>query len=670
MSGLFGGGQSTSQVAEKLAGVQIQTSAYGGAVPIVFGTDRVAANLLDYDDFTAIPHTSTQKTGKGGGGSTMSQTTYTYTAMIILAICEGPVTLGRVWRDKEVGSAAGYGFTVFSGDRTQAPWSYLTSKHVAKALGYAGTCLACHAALDLGDSATVKNHSFEVTGFCTIGAGNPGAGDANAADIIPYLLTDAYISPGWSASRIGDLTTLRTYVTAAGFWTSPTLNEQKAAREWLLTILDASNAEAVWAQGSGGMVLKVIPYGDTAITANGATYTPNTTPLYDLGPDDFLVDGPKDKPVKVRRTSLSETFNCIPVEFKDRAIDYNTNLVDDPEPVDVDAFGLRKGETLTLHCIKRASHALQISRIRAQRSVKCRNTYTFRLGWRFALLEPMDLVTITEPKIGFSKVVVRLKSVEEDEKGRLTFEAEEWPFGTASPTAYTSQTGDGAVPNVNADPGNSAAPVIFEPPAVLNSTGQGEIWIGTSGTPNLWGGCQVWVSVDGGSSYTMEGSINQPARHGVTTATFPTGSDPDTTNTLAVDLSTSHGTLAGTDANGRDAFATLSLVGDELVAYQVATLTGTNAYNLTSHRRGAFGSTIAAHSSGARFMRLDDAVLRLPYDDSLKGKTVYLKLVSFNVWGGGMQDLSSVPAYSFTPSGVSYPQPSGVTIAVSDTQPV
>ena len=91
MSGLFGGGQSTSQVAEKLAGVQIQTSSYGGSVAIVFGTDRVAANLIDYDDFTAIPHTTSQKTGKGGGGSTMSSTTYTYTAMVILAICEGPV---------------------------------------------------------------------------------------------------------------------------------------------------------------------------------------------------------------------------------------------------------------------------------------------------------------------------------------------------------------------------------------------------------------------------------------------------------------------------------------------------------------------------------------------------------------------------------------------------
>lgn len=669
MSGLFGGGKSTSTVAEKLAGVQIQTSAYGGAVSIVFGTDRVAANLLDYDDFTAIPHTTTQRSGKGGGGST-SNTTYTYTAMIILAICEGPVTLGRVWRDKDVGSVDGFGLTVFTGNRTQAPWSYLTSKHPTKALGYAGTCLVASSAMDLGDSATVKNHSFEVTGFCVVGGGNP---DAHPADIIPYFLTDPFVSPGWASAKLGDLTTYRTYCTAAGFWISPTINEQKPAREWLQQMLDATNSEAVWSQGTGGMQLKVIPYGDTPITGNGATYTPNTTPIYDLGPDDFVVSGPSDKPVKVKRTSLNDTYNIIPVEFKDRSLDYNTSLVDDPDPVDLDAFGPRKGETLTLHCIKRQSHALQISRIRAQRSVKCRNTYEFRLGWRYALLEAMDLVTLTEPKIGFNRKVVRIISVEEDERGKLTVTAEEWPFGTASATLYSTQANDGTAPNVNVDPGNANTPVIVDVPALLQSGTDHEIFIGTSGGSN-WGGCDVWVSADN-STYSYAGTIKTPARHGVLSANMAAGSGvSDTTTTASVNLTVSKGTLSSVAAQVATDLQSLCAIVDgsatEYFAYQNATLTSAYNYNLgTLLVRGAYGTAQTSHLSGKQFVRVDDALLRCQIPASRLGQTLYIKLVSFNKYGAGKQDISTLTPFTWTPNGQSYPAPYAVTIAASTTRP-
>ena len=80
MGGLFGGGGTISTTAERIAAIQIQTSSYGGCLPIVYGTNRVPANLIDYADFTAIPHTTTQSGGKGGGGTSVSNTTYTYTA--------------------------------------------------------------------------------------------------------------------------------------------------------------------------------------------------------------------------------------------------------------------------------------------------------------------------------------------------------------------------------------------------------------------------------------------------------------------------------------------------------------------------------------------------------------------------------------------------------------
>lgn len=669
MGGLFGGGKSTSTTAERLVSIALQTSAYGGVIPILFGTDRVPANVIDYDDFTAIPHTTTQKVGKGGGGSSQSSTTYTYTAMVILALCEGGsgLTINRVWRDKDLGSVSGFGFTFFPGVRPATAWSYLTSKHPTKALGYAGTAILASAAVDLGESATLKNHSFEVTGYLPIASG-PGAGDSHPADFIPAFLTSTTYGCFWAASRVDSLATFRTYCTACGFWLSPFLNEQRSAADWLGEWLMATNSEAVWAQSSTGMILKIIPYGDTVVTGNGATYTPNTTPIYDLGHDDFLTDSPDDDPVKVTRRSPADSFNVVPIQFKDRALSYNDNTLDDPEQVDVDTFGERTHDVITLNCIKRAAVALAISRILAQRFVYCRNEYTFRLGWRYVLLEPMDLVTLTEPKIGFDHKVVRIKTIEENDNGDLTLVAEEWPFGVASATLYTTQTGDGTAPNVNADPGNANTPVIFNVPSLLQEGTDPEVMVAASGGP-LWGGCEVWVSSDN-ATYAYAGSITAPARHGTLTALLgSSATQADSTNTCEVDLAVSKGTLQSVPAQTAIDLLNACWVEGEVLAFQTATLTAANRYNLTTLRRGAYGTSLTSKASGSRFVRLDAAPFRYAVPASRMGQTLYVKLVSTNIWGGGKQDISTLTPYTFTPTAQTLPQPSSVTIAVSTTRP-
>lgn len=686
MASFFGGGQNSASYAEQLAGVQLQTSVYGNVLPLAYGTVRCPASLIDYDDFKAIPYTTTQRVGKGGGGSTVSQTTYTYTAMVVLALCEGPISaINQVWRDKEVGSLSGYGFTLLTGTRPQTPWTYLTSKHPTKAAGYAGFALVCHSAIDLGSSASMKNHSFETKALLATEAdpSSAFAYDAKPDAVIPDFLSSAYYGAGWSASQIADLVTgaasYATYCKAAGFVISPLFDEQRPAKEHLQDILDATNSAAVWSAGASGMQLKIVPYGDTTISANGANYIPNTSPLYDLTYDDFLgVVDETGQPtgqdaVKIERVNTQDVFNICPVEFRDRLAGYNPSVVKDPESADVALNGAKEDQPRTLHMITRRAHAVQLSGILAKRAVWVRNIYTFRVGWRFLLLEPMDLVTITDPKQGIDRKIVRIKRItlpsETSEAEGLTIVAEEWPFGVGSSTVYTTGTSDGNAPNVNADPGNAITPIIFEPSPLLTGAGQPQIWLATAGTPNLWGGCNVWVSVDAGASYTKVGSVTQPARMGVTTATFASGSDPDTTNTLAVDLTSSSGTLNSTDVNGRDAYATLSLVENEFVSYQTATLTAANKYNLTSLRRGVYGVNIASHAAGVRFLRLDDAVFKLPYDPSLQGKTLRIKLQSFNAWGGGLQDLSSLTYYTYTPGGALYPAPYNVTVAVSTTQP-
>jgi len=49
------------------------------------------------------------------------------------------------------------------------------------------------------------------------------------------------------------------------------------------------------------------------------------------------------------------------------------------------------------------------------------------LGWRYSLLEPMDIVLLTDAALGLSGAAVRITQIDEDDNGELTVTAEEIP---------------------------------------------------------------------------------------------------------------------------------------------------------------------------------------------------------------------------------------------------
>src|SRR5437870_11880332 len=104
--------------------------------------------------------------------------------------------------------------------------------------------------------------------------------------------------------------------------------------------------------------------------------------------------------------------------------------------------------------------------------------------------------------------------------------------------------------------------------------------------------------------------------------------------------------LSGTIA-GADNIVSLGYCDDELVNYQTATLTAAYKYDLTYLRRGAYGTPIGAHSSGANFARFgpsDPSLFRYRYPASFTGQTIHLKLPAFNIFGQALQDLAGLTA--------------------------
>jgi len=678
MSGLFGGGSapSTSTTANRVSAMQIQTSNYGKALQIVYGTTRVSPNLIYYTDFQAIPHTTTTSSGGGGGkgggggGSTSSNTTFTYKASVIMALGEGQTNnIGTIWRSKEqFTSLASIGMDKVTGAVGQTPLSYLTGSHPSEALGYSGISYVYGWGIDLDTSAAMFNYSFELVGqfvyqFNGGTSSSPLANDANPKDIIFDLLTNAQYGCGFKSSDFGDLSSFANYCLAAGIYISPCYDTQKSGADAVNELALITNSAPVYSDG----LLKIIPYQDSSLSGNGATYSPNITPVYDLNDDDFLIKSQGDDPVKITRKTVADAFNQVQVEFMNRSNDYNVDIATAKDQASIESSGFRPQTVTQLHAICDPAIAQKVANNILQRVLYIRNTYEFTLGWRYGRLEPMDIVTISDDTLGFSRVPVRITEVQEDEEGNLAIVAEECNFGTASSSLYPHQDNSGFAHNYQISPGNVSAPSFFEPPVDLTTTGL-EVWAAMTGVSQYWGGCSIWVSLDG-STYKKQGQIFGGARYGTLTAAL------NSSNSLSVALAGTGGQLLSGTSQDASTLQTLCMVTDgvntEYLSYQTATLTSANHYTLTGLVRSAYGTYAYNKPATTRFVRIDDAIAKSgALDLSLVGKSVYFKFTSFNIYGGGEQSLADVSAYSYQITGELLKLPpsdvTGISIAPSN----
>lgn len=639
----MGGKSSTiTSAEERILSLQVQRSSQGLTLPVIYGRTRVAGNLVWYGDFVTIEHkTTTRQGGKGGGGVKQVDISYTYEAAVMLALCEGEIQgVGRIWREKEkFDSLAQLRLTLMRGGDEQPLWTHLQqAKHQDQALNYSGTAYLCSPNYELTKSAQIYQHNFEVIGKLGYSGNIP---DANPREIVLDLLTNQRYGCGFPSQNIGDTDRYSNYCRAVGIFLSPAYTEQGEAQRNISELLEQTNSAAVFSQGR----LKIIPYGDGSYSGNGAVYVADNKAVYDLTDDDFIVSGAQD-PVKVERKTNADAFNQIQVEYLDRDNDYNVAIAEVKDQANIEQYGLRPKDAVKMHGICDAKVAQKVAQQLLQRALYVRNEYEFKLGWKYCLLEPMDIVTLTDAGLGLNKTPVRITEIEEDEEGVLSVKAEDYPVGVYTVSEYPTQPSLGYSADYNVSPGNAHVPVIFEAPLQLTG-GEPQIWLATAGG-DMWGGAEVWVSTDG-DSYTRVGAVNHKARFGSLTTALPNGAVFDRTNTLGVEISAGQLT-GGTEQDSRD-LLTLCYVNGEFLAYANAELKGVGRYTLGNLTRGAYGSTINAHAAGSQFARIDDTLFRYTVPRNWIGRTVWVKLVSYNVFSGGIQDLAEVPAYSYTIKG-------------------
>lgn len=156
-----------------MADLKVQNSAYGQPIPLIYGTYRMAGNVIWAG--TPVEHSQTQG-GKGGPTST----TYSYSLSFAVGLCEGPIVgVRRIWANSKLiydmganatsssvlaSATQADGIRIYTGDELQAADPTMESYlGVGNVPGYRGLAYAVFTDFDLAPYGNyLPSLSFEV----------------------------------------------------------------------------------------------------------------------------------------------------------------------------------------------------------------------------------------------------------------------------------------------------------------------------------------------------------------------------------------------------------------------------------------------------------------------------------------------------------------------------
>ena len=161
-------GQDTVMAAPQVGDLRVQTSQYGTPITVAVGKQRISGNVIWAAEKNVINNTSTQRTGKGGGGS-VTTTMTTYTIDMAIAICKGPIVgISRVWADGKLiidstQTAKPLIGNLYLGSNTQLPDPVMEGHLGAGNVpAYRGLAYIVLNDFDLGVTGRIPMFSFEV----------------------------------------------------------------------------------------------------------------------------------------------------------------------------------------------------------------------------------------------------------------------------------------------------------------------------------------------------------------------------------------------------------------------------------------------------------------------------------------------------------------------------
>lgn len=117
---IFGAG--STREGPRLTDLHIQASTEGASIPAVFGSVRIAGQVIWAARFKEHVQTEEVSSGGKGGGPSVRTRSYRYTLSFAVGLCEGEVArIGRAWANGAPLDLSTVAWRLHAGSETQAP---------------------------------------------------------------------------------------------------------------------------------------------------------------------------------------------------------------------------------------------------------------------------------------------------------------------------------------------------------------------------------------------------------------------------------------------------------------------------------------------------------------------------------------------------------------------
>lgn len=580
----------------RLRDLSVQSSAYGEAVPLVFGRTRIAGNIIWS---TGLQETRTTERRGGGKRGSVTTVTYHYSASFAVALAGRKIAgVGRVWADgKLIRDTAGHlnvggQMRVYPGDERQEPDPLIeAAEGFGNTPAYRGLAYAVFERLELGEFANrIPLLTFEVIG-------DEGLGDA--ASPVPVVTIARAL-----CGRAGVETTAGAAEdTLMGFAVGRAAPAGEALRA-----LEALCPLYLADRGTGG-----------AAVADRVAGEPVQLKRAHLG---AAKEGKEEPRRRAARRGEAELPREVSIAYAEAGRDYQAGL---QRARRLTAAG-SSVERLELPAVLDAATAKQAAERLLARRWRRREPLEVAVPWQYLSLTPGDAIRMDGDADGLWQV--RELTVE---AGRLLISAVPVDAGDDVSTATAEP---GRAPTQPGTPHGPTTLVVMDLPPLTATLPAGlGLHLAVAGASAGWRRASIAVSTDGGFDYDIAADVASRTVMGTAVSALPAGETAlwDRHSTVTIALLADDMILESRSESAVLSGANLCLIGGEVLQFATAELLQNGHYRLRNLLRGRRGTEAATlnHTAGEQFVLLSGAALA-PHDAGLAalGQTLLFKAMS------------------------------------------
>lgn len=555
---LLGG---AARLGPRLTDLAVQSSAYGEALPRLYGIIRVAGAIIWSTGLREDPGGAGSKSGGG--------TRFAYSTSVAIALSARPIReVRRIWADgRLIRDAAGVfsvatGFRLHGGGEGQEADPLIASAEGATGTpAYRGLAYVVFEDLQLAEFGNrIPQFSFEVV------ADEPSVG---VGEIVADVFAAADVP-------IADASALAVEIAGYGIGRAATLSS-------ILAQIDLLERHDLRVEGRRLSLVRATQAVATAIDAD------------EIG---AAAEGRRVAAANWSRPAIDRLSGEVSVGYLDPARDYQAGLQRARRD---GATGAR--ELHELPAVLSAAEAKRLAETLGLRFAVRSAGRKVAVPFRHCGLEVGDWLTLPDDARPWRVTAMVLDA--------MTVVLDLVARTAAGPGTPGASDGGRVAPNPLLAQGATELRILDVPAFDTAPIDRPRLLLAANGTTAAWRRCELLVSVDDGAEYRSIGITPAPSTLGVSRTILAAGPCDrwDELGWVEVELSRPDLWLEGRGAASVLAGANLAALGDELIHFRDASALGGGRFRLAGLLRGRYGSeaAVAAHAIGEAFTLIDPA---------------------------------------------------------------